>query len=909
MKMKTKTNSDNQLQQKEKMENPTNCFQSEDSNIFQTIFENSPAAIAIIEADATVSMVNNEFCKISGYSKDELIGANWTQKMPPIELDQLKEYNRKRLINKADAPNKYEFTSYTKDGELRYGLMSVSVIESLKKTIITFTDITDRKMAEEAQRISEERFRSFIEYANDVVYSITPDGIFTYSSPNWTEKLGHDLDSVIGHSFADFVHPNDVLKLNKIIKENFETGEKINNVEYQIKNKDGQWRWYTSSSSPIIDQDGKVTSIIGISHDITEQKQAKEALQRSETLLKTLVQTIPDLIWLKDTNGVYLSCNKMFERFFGASETEIVGKTDYDFVDRELADSFRKNDRIAIEKGGPSSNEEWITFADDGHRALLDTLKTPMYDHNGELIGILSVARDITKRKLIEEALAESEFFFKESQRAAFIGSYKANFITGYWESSEVLDSILGINKTHIRGVNEGWLSIIHPDDREKMEQYMNNDVILKHNAFDMEYRIIRKSDGVTRWVNGLGKVILDSDGNVNSLIGTIQDITERKLAEQVIKNNQSKLSLALKIAHLGSWEYDIATDLFTFNDSFYAIYRTSADRVGGYTMSSRDYVSHFVHPEEIAIVRKEIKNSIETNNTDYSRQIEHRILYDDGEIGYITVHLAILRDEKGKIIKTYGINQDVSARIQAEKELKESEAQLLELNATKDKFFSIIAHDLRNPIASLLGLSEIMATGNSKLSVAQYLQLSKAIYKTADSTYHLLENLLEWSRLQRGSMPLCLENIVLKEFFYDIDESAIEMARKKEIKLTFDFYPGLVVTADSNMLHSIVRNLITNAIKFTKAGGFIQVKAQPLENDTVLFSIEDSGIGMNENMIDNLFRIDINVNRPGTNDEPSTGLGLIICKEFVEKHSGKIWAESKVGKGSTFFFTIKKCI
>jgi len=150
---------------------------------------------------------------------------------------------------------------------------------------------------------------------------------------------------------------------------------------------------------------GKEKIILLAIEDITKRKQAEETLRKSESQLHTLVQTIPDLIWLKDINGVYLSCNTMFELFFGAKETDIVGKTDYDFIDRELADFFLENDRKAMAAGKPTSNEEWITFEDDGHRAFLDTIKTPMYDSRGELIGILGIGRDITERKQAEESI------------------------------------------------------------------------------------------------------------------------------------------------------------------------------------------------------------------------------------------------------------------------------------------------------------------------------------------------------------------------------------------------------------------------------------------------------------------------------------------------------------------------
>jgi len=345
--------------------NKPNKLRNKKNDIYQIIFENSSTAIAVLEADSTVSMVNDAFCQMSGFSKEEILGESWITQMTPEESERLRSYNQGRLKVIKDIPNNYEFIFYTPKGEKRYGLISASLVSADNKTIVAFTDITERKKAEEAQRISEERYRTLVEYANDIVYSITNDGTFNYVSPNWTERLGHELSEVLGHNFVEFVHPNDIQRLMGLIRQNFETAEKLSNVEYQIRHKDGQWRWHSSSSSPIQNEAGQVVSIIGIGHDITERKLAEQAKLESEALLNTLVQTIPDLVWLKNTDGVYLSCNTMFERFFGSPQAEIVGKTDYDFVPRELADFFREKDRIAMEKGGPSRNEEWIAFADD----------------------------------------------------------------------------------------------------------------------------------------------------------------------------------------------------------------------------------------------------------------------------------------------------------------------------------------------------------------------------------------------------------------------------------------------------------------------------------------------------------------------------------------------------------------
>lgn len=876
-----------------------------DETIYRAIFEDSSTAIALLEENSNISLVNDAFCQLSGYSKDELLGTNWIQKIPPEERERLRTYNYQRLNGIGDFPDKYEFSFYTKEGELRYGLISVAVLKTAKKTVASFTDITDRKKTEETQRISEEHYRSLVEYANDIVYSITYEGIFIYASPNWKELLGHNLSDVIGHSFTEFVHPDDVPRLNELIRQNFESGEKLSDIEYKLRMKNGSWRWYSSSSSPIRNSEGKVITLIGIAHDITEQKQAELSLSQSEALLNTLVKTIPDLIWLKDRNGVYLSCNTMFERFFGAPKEQIIGKTDYDFVDHELADFFRENDRIAMEKGSPSINEEWITFADDGHKALLETVKTPMFGNEGNLIGILGIARDMTERKQMEKALQESEFLFKESQRVAFIGSYKVNFTTGFWESSEVLDQIFGIDKDYIRSIDEGWINLIYPDDRERMENYLLNEVITNHNPINAEYRIIRQSDKKTRWVNALGEVVLNNRNETILLIGTIQDITERKLTEQAIQESQNMLSMALKIAHLGPWEYDVVNDIYTFNDSFYALYHTNADKVGGYTMSMMDYCNHFVHPDDLEAILKEVVEYIDPHDPVYIKQIEHRIFYSDGQIGYIVVYFTVIPDKTGKIIKVFGISQDITEQKKSEKTLIESETLLRELNATKDKFFSIIAHDLRNPFSLLLGLSEIMVDNSFDLSIDEYRQNSIILYKTVSSTYSLLENLLEWSKLQRGITTIKKETILLRNFIDNLTETIKDMAIKKSIKLSVKIPPGFKLEADPNMLHSIFRNLITNAVKFTKEGGTVTITAKDHENGMILFSVKDNGIGMSSEIVNNLFRIDTNVSRPGTQNEPSSGLGLILCKEFIEKHEGKIWVESKIEKGSTFYFTI----
>lgn len=267
-----------------------------------------------------------------------------------------------------------------------------------------------------------------------------------------------------------------------------------------------------------------------------------------EARLRTLIRTIPDLVWFKDPAGVYLHCNAAIERFFGAKEAEIIGRTDYDFVPSELGDFFRQKDQEATAAGSPTSNEEWLTFAADGHQALVETIKTPLFDLDGKLLGVLGIGRDITAAAEAQQALQariraqeKLELQLHEAQKIAHLGFYTLDIGNGFWTSSATLDDIFGIDSIFSRTV-AGWLSIIHPDERAEMQTYFLTTVLAEKQTFDREYRIIRQTDQQVRWVHGRGVLEIDPAGDPLSLFGTIQDITESKQSEINLQNRNAEM-------------------------------------------------------------------------------------------------------------------------------------------------------------------------------------------------------------------------------------------------------------------------------------------------------------------------------------------------------------------------------
>lgn len=254
------------------------------------------------------------------------------------------------------------------------------------------------------------------------------------------------------------------------------------------------------------------------------------------------------------------------------------------------------------------------------------------------------------------------------------------------------------------------------------------------------------------------------------------------------------------------------------------------------------------------------------------------------------------LKEEKIKLQK----NVDEKTR-----ELTEKNEELQIINLEKDKLLSIIAHDLRGPFNGFLGLSEILAQNLNDLSSDEISDIAHNLNSSARNLYDLLENLLQWSRMRQTSYPF---NPAIKNLRALTDESMVilrQSAESKSIRLKYSVPDNIDVFVDTNMIQTVIRNLVSNALKFTFPGGDVVLIAQKLNNKEITISVRDTGIGMPKEVLNNMFKLNPISNRPGTDGEPSSGLGLIICKEFVEKHGGKIWAESEDGKGSLFTFTI----
>jgi len=243
---------------------------------------------------------------------------------------------------------------------------------------------------------------------------------------------------------------------------------------------------------------------------------------------------------------------------------------------------------------------------------------------------------------------------------------------------------------------------------------------------------------------------------------------------------------------------------------------------------------------------------------------------------------------------------------LMSQEALENANKQLEQTNKEKDKFFSIIAHDLKSPFNGIIGLSEMLRDDARILDTDSIIKYAGLIHSSTQQTFDLLKNLLEWARMQQGRIPFNPKTFSLSSFINHEFKGLENVAGQKSIELINGLRENIMLTADENMIRTVLRNLISNAIKFTPKNGKIKIDAKS-DNDFIEIAVSDTGVGLTKETIGKLFKIETSFSKKGTENETGTGLGLLLCKEFVEKHGGKIWAESEEGKGSSFYFTVPK--
>jgi len=525
---------------------------------------------------------------------------------------------------------------------------------------------------------------------------------------------------------------------------------------------------------------------------------------------------------------------------------------------------------------------------------LINDLQVLKQEHDALKV---SFEENINKRKLIEDALNESESKYRLlAQNSSDViwtldNDYRFTYISpsiyqlrGLTSEEAMRESIQDTMPPHSQEVV--YKTIVEGKELERMKIYTPVQIEIE------QYH----KDGHLIWVEISLRAMLNDKGEKIGYVAASRNITERKMAEKALQESEENFRSLVDMAKV------VISIVGDTEGSKFLYVNKEWSRVQGYSKEEA------LNLKPIDLVAPDLRQQIldlavkrmDGNSVPYNYEL--KTITKSGEIKYFDFSPTIINFRNQRAFLTTSI--DLTERKKAEETLRESEAKLSETNAQKDKFFSIIAHDLINPFNSIMGFSELLMDRINEKDYNGIDEYAQMILQSSKQSMDLLKNLLEWSRAQTGRLQFNPENFDLVDLIGQYMMLFDLIACQKAISIHKVLPPEIMVFADKQMISTVLRNLISNAIKFTIKGGEIHISAEK-RADEILVSVSDNGVGIAPERLEKLFRIDENNSTPGTNNENGTGLGLILCKEFVKNHGGKIWGESVNGKGSTFYFTL----
>lgn len=400
---------------------------------------------------------------------------------------------------------------------------------------------------------------------------------------------------------------------------------------------------------------------------------------------------------------------------------------------------------------------------------------------------------------------------------------------------------------------------------------------------------------GGSGWVN-IRAVPIYKDGRIAGGILLRENITARKKFEIALHNSQQKYRLLVESVH------DVIY-IHTPEGHFTYLSPHISDLLGYEVQEliGKNF-QDLIHPQDLPVMQRWLEEALKAGKR--HDEIEHRILHKNGQWRWFNVHASSQINSEGEVESLLGVARDITDRKRAEEKVRLINQKLEMANSEKDKLFTIIAHDLKSPMGGVFSTSQLLAQEAEALPLDQIRFISTEMHKSMANALELLNDLMQWALMSQGGMDFSPEECFLDDLVNSNLHAAQDIAGKKEITIKPDIPEGLTVLVDQPMINTVIRNIIFNAVKFTNRGGNISITASNTDSD-VEVCIQDDGIGMTDVMLSSIFTVEKSKRPLGTDGEKGTGLGLILCKEFVEKHGGKIWVQSELGKGTKVFFTL----
>ncbi len=879
----------------------------------QRILETTLDGYMLHDMKGTIVEVNPAYCQMVGYDHDALIGMD----IRDLDVGFTSEVLDQRIQNDPEVENyRFETQHVHRDGhrvdlDVSAAMMENDRGERLVNAFIR--DITARKKAEDALRASEERWRTLVESHPDPIH-ITVDGRYAYINPSGARLFGADHPSdVIGRSVFDLVAEETKDRLQQR-KAQLERGEATEPFEHTMVRLDGKERIVVARSIPITykGQDAAQTVI----RDVTERRRAEEALRESEQRYRTLVERSHDAIYIyRDPRLLFV--NRRVEKLTGYAEDELLSMDVLELVHPEDRERVRQYARGRADGTAPNRYEVRILRKDGSVRYADFSVQAITYQ--GEPAGIGSI-RDVTEQRRAEEALRESE------QRFRALAEETTDLVTRhapdgtYLYASPSAKDLLGYAPEDLVGTT--FQPIVHPDDLDRVEAHIA-EAHQGAQKVQFEYRA-QHADGHYLWVETAGQHV-PGDGGAATLIASTRSVDERKAAEEALVRREQRVE-ALYEAMRGLTEArtheQVAEHILTLIDDTLG-YPISAVRYqteeGVLVPAAVSGTSRALMPDRpsydlaadslvaLAFRRGETMHYDDVQALDLSydlgvvRACAYVPIGSHGTISVGSLHVGAIDEFDLKLIEILARNADgVIERINREDALRAARDEAEEMNRLKSAFLANMSHEIRTPLTSIIGFSEVL--GEQDLGEAS--RFAHLIQRGGQRLLDTLNSVLDLSQLEAGSMQLAPKDINVGQEVEGAASFFTPRAEKEDVALHVHL-PSDPVEAhlDASAVQRILNNLLGNAVKFTPAGGRIDVRLRT-PADHVVIEVDDTGVGIDQDFLPHLFDAFRQESTGNARTFEGSGLGLAITHQLVQLMGGTI--DVTTGKGEGTCFTVR---
>ncbi len=616
------------------------------------------------------------------------------------------------------------------------------------------------------------------------------------------------------------------------------------------------------------------------------KKQEEEYFDGAK-ILDMITENASDLIAILDLKGNRLYNSQSYNSIFG-DKNKLFGTNSFQEIHPEDTDKIKKifHDTIST---GVGQRAEFRFLLPDGSIRYIESIGDLIRNKYGQPEKVIVISRDVTERKNTEQLITEQERKYRnllESTRdSIFVVNKKmeVEYINRQFEKTR------GISREDILGKHQ---NILFPVDSPEYKNFIKEiEEIFEQGS---EKNFLSKSflADNEEWKDTKIFPVVNDEGLVESVMGIARNISNLINDEKLLRDRKNKFrdmveknnGIIYCLNEFGIFDY---------------VSPSTVNLLGySYTEVTGIPINDLTHPDDL----KKLETVLSNIRSGEEMVFNGRFLNKSKE--YVDIELSGKSSNNGNGVVIYGIISNVSAQKEYADLMRDYCSELEEINRNKDKFFSILAHDLKNPFNSILGFSEYLAKNCDDLDSKQIREYSLNMNHASKKVYQLIENLLSWSRLQLGKVEFNKIKINLKNLIDQVVHLFLVLADSKEIALINNIKTDIYCEVDENMISAVIRNLISNALKFTGHNGKIIISSE-IKNKNILISVEDSGVGINSEKIKDLFNHNLHITSDGTNQEKGTGLGLLICKEFIERNGGDIWVVSKEGEGSKFTFSL----